>query len=287
MRGVDDRIVIDGFYENARPPTDEETRLLTNLIDALGPDGLNAMYGVTDFRKGLEGLDFVREVIFGPTLNIDGFLAGQPEAGIKTIVPASAKCQLDIRLVPDMTIQEVLDKVHAHLDRHGYEDIKLRFLGGYNPAKTSIEQPVAQAAIQSVRKLGGEPRFVPMLPSAGPIIMFIASASIISGSAPISMTTATALTDGAMPGRPSTLRWSSSGGGIQLRKSKKFGAGILSASGERLKRLWLSFRRDHEKPTGSTTLLGQGVRSLRFLRIFDPSIRLISVYSIQVGGLGT
>ena len=174
MRGVDDRIVIDGFYENARPPTDEETRLLTNLIDAWGPDGFNAMYGVTDYRKGLEGLDFVREVIFGPTLNINGFLAGQPEAGIKTIVPASAKCQLDIRLVPDMTVQEVLDKVRAHLDRHGYEDIKLHLLAGYNPAKTSIEQPVAQAAIQSVRKLGGEPRVVPMLPSTGPIIMFSA-----------------------------------------------------------------------------------------------------------------
>ncbi len=172
MRGADDRIVIDGFYENARPPTGEEARLFTSLLDAWGPDGLEAMYGVTDFRQGLEGEDFVREVIFGPTLNINGFLAGQPEAGIKTIVPASAKCQLDLRLVPDMTVQEALDKVRAHLDRHGYEDVRLRFLGGYDPAKIPLEHPMAQAAIRSIRTLGAEPRVVPMLPGAGPIIMF-------------------------------------------------------------------------------------------------------------------
>ncbi len=172
MRGADDRIVIDGFYENARPPSDGEMRLLTDLIDAWGPDGLGAMYGVTDFRQGLQGVDFVREVIFGPTLNINGFLAGQPEAGIKTIVPASAKCQIDIRLVPDMTVQEMLDKVRAHLDRHGYEDIKLRFLAGYEPARTPLDHPVARAAIRSIQKLGGEPRVVPMLPGSGPIIMF-------------------------------------------------------------------------------------------------------------------
>lgn len=172
MRGSDDRIVIDGFYENAQPPTDEEARLLPDLVDAWGPTGFAAMYGVTDFRQELEGADFCREVIFTPTLNIDGFLAGQPEAGIKTIVPASAKCQLDIRLVPDMTVQELVGKVRAHLDQHGYEDITLRLLAGYNPAKTPLEQPAAQAAIQSMRKMGVKPRVVPMLPASGPIVMF-------------------------------------------------------------------------------------------------------------------
>ena len=172
MRGADDRIVIDGFYENVRPPTAEETLLMANLGDAWGPEGFKAMYDVTEFRQNLDGLDFVREVIFAPTLNIDGFLAGQPAAGIKTIVPASAKCQIDIRLVPDMTVQEVLEKVRTHLDQHGYADIQLRFLGGYNPAKTSLEQPVAQAAIQSLRELGMEPRVVPMLPVTAPILLF-------------------------------------------------------------------------------------------------------------------
>ena len=172
MRGADDRIIIDGFYENAQPPTAEETRLLTSLGDAWGPEGFKAMYGVTEFRPDLVGPDFVREMIFAPTLNINGFLAGQPLAGIKTIVPASARCQLDVRLVPDMTVQEVLDKVRAHLDRRGFTDIQVRFVAGYNPSRTSVDQPVAQAAIQSIRELGMEPRVVPMLPATAPIVLF-------------------------------------------------------------------------------------------------------------------
>lgn len=172
MRGADDRIVIDGFYDNVRAPNATDLELLANLHDAWGPAGLEAVYGVTDFRRGLDGVDFVREMIFAPTLNINGFLAGQPEAGIKTIVPASARCQVDIRLVPDMGVQEMVDKVRAHLDRNGYADVQLRLLGGYGPARTSPEHAVARAAIRSIRKLGHEPRVVPMLPSTGPIIMF-------------------------------------------------------------------------------------------------------------------
>ena len=107
-------------------------------------------------------------------VSIDAAVRGviRIEAGIKTIVPASAKCQMDIRLVPDMTVQEIVGKVRAHLDQHGYQDITLRLLTGYDPAKTSLDQPAAQAAIQSIRKMGSKPRVVPMLPASGPIAMF-------------------------------------------------------------------------------------------------------------------
>ena len=172
MRGADDRIVIDGFYENVQPPTDEEERLLTDLVDTWGPDGFKAMYGITQFREGLEGADFVRETIFGPTLNINGFLSGSPGKGMKTIVPASAMCRIDVRLVPDMAVQEIQDKLRNHLDRQGYEDIELRLVAGYNPAKTSVKESVAHAAIQALRSLGAEPKIVPMVPGSAPQAMF-------------------------------------------------------------------------------------------------------------------
>lgn len=172
LRGADDRIVIDGFYDHVRPPSEADEHLLTDLVDAWGPEGFKATYGVTDFRHELKGKDFVREAIFAPTLNIDGFLAGQPEAGIKTIVPATARCQMDIRLVPNMTVEDTLDKVRAHLDKHGYEEVSLRSLAGYDPARVSLDEPLAQAAIRFIRRLGIEPKILPMLPSTGPIIMF-------------------------------------------------------------------------------------------------------------------
>ena len=172
MRDEDGRIVIDGFHENAQPPSEDDEELLPDLIDTYGPEGLETLYGVSGFRKGLDGVDFVRELIFAPSLNINGFLAGYTGEGVKTIVPASATCKVDIRLVPEMTVQDALDKVRAHLNHRGYEDVELRFAGGYSPAKTSVSEAVAQAAIRAIQGLGAEPRVVPMIPSSGPFVMF-------------------------------------------------------------------------------------------------------------------
>ena len=172
MRGADDRIVIDGFYENVRPPTEEDERMLTDLLDIWGPRAFKEMYGITEFREGLNGLDLVREAIFAPGLNIDGFLSGYTGPGPKAIVPASAMCKIDIRLVPDMTVQEILDKVRAHLDGHGYGDIELRFVTGYDPARTSPKEHIAQAAVRALRRLDAEPGVVPILPGTAPQVLF-------------------------------------------------------------------------------------------------------------------
>lgn len=172
MRGADERIVIEGFYENVVPPTESDQRLLMDLVDSFGPDAIEALYDIKQFRAGLGGVDFVRELMFGPTLNIQGYLAGYTGPGPKTIVPASAMCKVDIRLVPNMTVQEMLDKVRAHLDLHGYEDIGLRPVSGYSPGKTSEKEAVAEAAIRAARGLGTEPTLVPMLPGSAPLVMF-------------------------------------------------------------------------------------------------------------------
>jgi len=173
MRGPDDRIVIDGFYENVRPPSQDDIDLLPGLVDLYGPEALAATYRVGDaYRVKLSGSDFVRELMFTPTLNIDGFLAGYTEPGSKTIVPASAMAKLDARLVPDMTVDEVLGKIRRHLDKSGFEDVEVRFLTGYGAAKTDVNSPVAQAAIRSIEKMGVKPTVAPLMPGSAPEAMF-------------------------------------------------------------------------------------------------------------------
>lgn len=172
MRGDDGRIVIDGFYENIQSLNDDDELMLKGLIDVYGPNTLKSSYGITQFHSGFNDEEFVKELTFAPTLNINGFLAGYIESGSKTIVPASATCKIDVRLVPNMTVQKVLDKVRTHLDRHGYEDIELRFVMGYGPSKTSMMEPVAQAAIRSIKSLGIMPKVIPLMPGSTPQVMF-------------------------------------------------------------------------------------------------------------------
>jgi acetylornithine deacetylase/succinyl-diaminopimelate desuccinylase-like protein len=173
MRGPDDKIVIDGFYDNVRPPSQDDLDLLPGIVDVYGPEGLATKFHLDDsYRVKLTGPDFVQELMFTPTLNIDGFLAGYTGQGAKTIVPASAMAKLDARLVPDMTVDEVLGKIRKHLDKNGFEDIEVRFVTGYGPAKTDVNSPVAQAAIRAVEKMGVKPAVAPLLPGSAPEAMF-------------------------------------------------------------------------------------------------------------------
>lgn len=173
MKGPDDRIVIDGFHENVSPPSQDDIDLLPGLVDLYGPEALANMYRMSDaYKVNLSGPDFVRELMFTPTLNIDGFLAGYTEPGSKTIVPASAMAKLDARLVPDMTVEEVLGKIRRHLDKFGFEDVEVRFVGGYGAAKTDVNSPVAQAAIRSIEKMGVTPAVTPLLMGSAPEVMF-------------------------------------------------------------------------------------------------------------------
>jgi acetylornithine deacetylase/succinyl-diaminopimelate desuccinylase-like protein len=173
MKGADDRIVIDGFYDNVRPPSQEDIDLLPGIVDVMGPETLASMYHLTDpYRVKLSGTDFVREFLFEPTLNIDGIIAGYTEPGSKTIVPASAMAKLDARLVPDMTVEEVLGKIRKHLDKCGFEDVEVRFVTGYGPAKTRASSPVAQAAVRSIEKMGLKPCVDPLVPGSAPEAMF-------------------------------------------------------------------------------------------------------------------
>lgn len=172
LRDAQGRILIEGFYDRAVPPDEDDQQLLNELSDVFSPETLGAMYGITRFRSDLRRENFVRELIFSPSVNIAGLVAGSIGPGTRTIIPARAQCKIDIRLVPEMTVSDIVTKVRRQLDRHGYEDVQLRVLSGYGAAKTSVRTPVAQAALRALRELGTTPRAVPLWPASAPQVVF-------------------------------------------------------------------------------------------------------------------
>ncbi len=46
------------------------------------------------------------------------------------MLPAKASAKVDFRLVPNQTPQEVLEKLRAHLDKQGFTDVQIKFMGG-------------------------------------------------------------------------------------------------------------------------------------------------------------
>ena len=58
---------------------------------------------------------------------------------MKTVLPAEASAKMDFRLVPDQRPRDVFDKVRAHLDAQGFDDVEIVLMGAVNPARTDID----------------------------------------------------------------------------------------------------------------------------------------------------
>lgn len=153
MKDTDGRITIDGLHEPIRPPTNAERAAAENLpVDM--PEYLASM--------GLGRLDepadrsFHDRVMFHPTLTINGIHGGYGGPGTKTVLPAEAIAKCDIRLVPDMTPDQVVACVRAHVEKHAPAgEVEVIGCGGMLPSRTPLNNPFAPAVIDAVRMARG------------------------------------------------------------------------------------------------------------------------------------
>ena len=68
-----------------------------------------------------------------PTVNIQGLVSGYTGPGGKTVLPGRAEAKLDFRLVPDMTKDEAVAKLKAHLAKRGFDDVEVTVSGRLRP----------------------------------------------------------------------------------------------------------------------------------------------------------
>jgi acetylornithine deacetylase/succinyl-diaminopimelate desuccinylase-like protein len=61
---------------------------------------------------------------------------------------------LDIRLVPNMTKEDTLAKLRAHLDEHGFQDVEIVVGGGYSPTETDENAGIIRAARAVFERVG-------------------------------------------------------------------------------------------------------------------------------------
>ncbi len=170
IKDQNERILIDGFYDSVREPTDIEVALLEALPDE--ENRIKQAYGIQSFLLGRSGLE-ARRSVFLPTANIAGLSAGYEGEGPKTVIPSSALAKMDFRLVPNQDPIDVLEKLRAHLDRHGFDDVVVEYLGGEGPGVTPADDPFVQLTIETAREVyGSPPRIVPMMGGSGPIAPF-------------------------------------------------------------------------------------------------------------------
>ncbi len=173
LKDADERILIPGFYDNVIPASDVDWDLMHKLPDPA--DTYKELYGVKEFLKGdKRGAALIHQEVFEPTCTICGLTSGYQGPGSKTVLPAVASAKVDFRLVPNQTPAEILEKLRAHLDANGFEDIEMTFMGGEAPGRTDPQHPFVQMTIDTAREVyQREPVVDPMAGGSGPNHAFL------------------------------------------------------------------------------------------------------------------
>ncbi|TFF91936.1 M20/M25/M40 family metallo-hydrolase [Candidatus Thorarchaeota archaeon] len=170
LKDAENKILIDGFYDGMKPLTDAELEAIAK-VDFREEDQKKA-YGVDEFLHGMTGMDLKKAYYGDPTCNICGLTSGYQGKGSMTVLPAKASTKIDFRLVEGMHPDDIHKKLRAHLDKHGYSDVKIPYLEGYPAAKTPVDHPFVKIVEKANKRVFGDLVIHVTSPGSGPLYLF-------------------------------------------------------------------------------------------------------------------
>ena len=175
---IQNRVLVEGFYDGLQEPTPEDLELIDELairyagvesaaIPSLAP-------GIVDrFLGDLSGRDLFLRYCFQPTMNINGLRAGYTGPGtLLWTLPNAAYCTIDHRLPPDLDPNICCEKIRSHLDNHGFSDIGIKVLMAVPAQKLSVTDDIAKAGLRIFKSWGIEPTVWPRRGASGPMGFF-------------------------------------------------------------------------------------------------------------------
>ncbi|MFO8059283.1 MAG: M20/M25/M40 family metallo-hydrolase, partial [Bacillota bacterium] len=102
---------VDGFYDDVRPITEIERKMISQL--PYDPVEFGRTMGVP--RVEYSQQEYYERIMLRPYFNISGIRSGYVGPGSKTIIPASAECRIDVRMVADQKTDDIVEKVRRHV----------------------------------------------------------------------------------------------------------------------------------------------------------------------------
>jgi acetylornithine deacetylase/succinyl-diaminopimelate desuccinylase-like protein len=119
MRDRDGRILIDGFYDDVRPPTRAELDAIAAAPAADSALRVELLLARTEANNAR-----LMERIMLPALNVRGIQGGGVAGQAANAVPTVARASIDFRLVPQQQPARLRELVEAHLRRQGFHIVR-------------------------------------------------------------------------------------------------------------------------------------------------------------------
>jgi acetylornithine deacetylase/succinyl-diaminopimelate desuccinylase-like protein len=174
MATPDGAPLVEGLEEDVVMPTSAERRLMAEI-----PLDLPALEKDLGVRLPA---DYLERMMFRPTLNIRGLQSGFVGKEANTIIPHRATVALDIRLVKNQTVDKVYRRIIEHIRAQGFHVIESRDetladerrgqtirvidKGGYDPAKSPVDTPLARHLTGAIERAHGGEKAV-VMPTLG------------------------------------------------------------------------------------------------------------------------
>lgn len=114
MKDENGKVTIPGYYDGIS--LDESTIGILKSV----PDDADAIAEKLQFKNAETVGSFLQESLQYPSLNIRGLGSGWIGKKARTIVPASATAELDLRLVPETDGARLQSLVKKHIEKQGY-----------------------------------------------------------------------------------------------------------------------------------------------------------------------
>jgi len=159
---------VAGFFEKARPLSAAQRKMVLDYAATVPEATIKAQYNVERWVKDEDWPTSLLRLYSQPTINIEGLVGGYTGPGGKTVLPHRAVAKIDMRLVPDMTAKDTLEKLKNHLAHQGFGDIEVNMTGGYDPTQTDPDSAFFKAVVASFTQLGAKPLVVPRNPGSWP-----------------------------------------------------------------------------------------------------------------------
>jgi acetylornithine deacetylase/succinyl-diaminopimelate desuccinylase-like protein len=171
-------VLIDGFYDDVVEPDAADLKMLERFPSEEMEE--RERLGVESFVGGATGLEYLRRYYYEASCNIAGIVSGFTVPGAsKTVLPKDAMAKLDMRLVPNQDPDDIADKLEAHLDKHGFGDIKVKRFSMSRPVRSPADSLVARAAVKAAEDVFDQPPAIaPMMIGTGPMYAMAAGLGI-------------------------------------------------------------------------------------------------------------
>ncbi|HEY6090672.1 MAG TPA: M20/M25/M40 family metallo-hydrolase [Gemmatimonadales bacterium] len=163
---------IDNYEERVRPLSADEKAMIGAAAQRMDENAAKKLLGVEHWVHDASWTEALERLMGRPTVNIEGLVGGYTGPGGKTILPHRAVAKLDLRLVPDMTAADSLEKLKTHLAKRGFGDIEVNMTGGYDPTSTPRDAAVIRAQQAVYRRSNVEPILLPRNAGSWPGYVF-------------------------------------------------------------------------------------------------------------------